>query len=269
MHGTHVAGIVAAVRGNDIGVDGVANNVRIMSIRTVPNGDERDKDVANAIRYAVDNGAQIINMSFGKGQSPYKDAVDDAVRYALKNDVLLIHAAGNDGKELLSGDKANNFPNDEFVKRGFLGPKYAENWVTVGAVTPAKDAALPAGFSNWSKNYVDVFAPGQQIYSTVPDDEYSNLQGTSMAAPMVAGVAALLRSYFPDLTATQVKDILLESAVPMSMRVVRPGSDDTEVPFASLSLTGGVVNALQAVKQAEQTKGKKKRAPERDPALRP
>ena len=266
MHGTHVAGIVAAIRNNDIGMNGVANNVRIMSVRTVPNGDERDKDVANAIRYAVDNGAQIINMSFGKGQSPYKQAVDDAVRYALKNDVLLIHAAGNDGKELLSGDEGNNFPNDEFAKKGFLKPKYAKNWISVGAITPAKDDHLPASFSNWSQAYVDVFAPGEEIYSTVPDNKYANLQGTSMAAPMVAGVAALLRSYFPDLTAEQVKEILMESTVPMTMQVIRPG-DERQVAFTSLSVTGGVVNALQAVQLAEQTKGKKKRAPERDPEL--
>ncbi len=266
-HGTHVAGIVAAIRDNDIGMNGVAANVRIMSVRTVPNGDERDKDVANAIRYAVDNGAQVINMSFGKGYSPYKQEVDEAVRYARKNDVLLIHAAGNDGKELLGGDEANNFPNDEFAKRGFLGPKFAKNWISVGAITPAKDADLVAGFSNWSPSYVDVFAPGEQIYSTVPDDKYASLQGTSMAAPMVAGVAALLRSYFPDLKAEQVKEILLASATPMTMTVVRPGGEDTEVAFTSLSVTGGVVDALAAVRLAEVTKGKKKRTPERDPAL--
>lgn len=257
VHGTHVAGIIAAERNNDIGMKGVASNVKIMSVRTVPDGDERDKDVAAAIVYAVDNGASVINMSFGKGASPRKGLVDEAVRYARKKDVLIVHAAGNDGKEVTN---ENNFPTDKYAKRGFLnlfGPKYAENWIEVGALNFKNDENLAAPFSNYSSFYVDLFAPGMEIYSTTPFDEYENLQGTSMAAPVVAGVAAMVRSYFPDLTAEQVKNILLESAKKQKLKVVQPGGED-KVPFSSLSVTGGIVNAYEAVKLASQTKGKKK-----------
>jgi subtilisin family serine protease len=258
LHGTHVAGIIAAERDNDLGMKGVSNNVKIMSIRTVPDGDERDKDVAAAIVYAVDNGASVINMSFGKGASPRKDVVDEAVRYALKNDVLLVHAAGNDGKEVTN---LNNFPTDRFEKRGFLnlfGSKYADNWIEVGALNWKTGETLAAPFSNYSPEYVDLFAPGMSIYSTTPDNGYEDLQGTSMAAPVVAGVAAMLRSYYPDLTAEQVKSILMQSAVKDRTKVKKPGSKDDMVSFSTLSVTGGIVNAYEAVKLAEQTKGKKK-----------
>lgn len=253
-HGTHVAGIIGAVRNNGIGMDGVADNVRIMSIRTVPNGDERDKDVANAIRYAVDNGAQVINMSFGKGESTHKNAVDEAVKYALKKDVLLVHGSGNDGEEL---NYSNNFPNDQFGKKGLFGPKYAKNWIEVGAISYTDDEYLVAEFSNYSPNLVDVMAPGVEIYSTVPNNKYKNLQGTSMASPMVAGLAALLRSYFPELTATQVKEVIMGSVVEHKGKVIKPGSEDL-VTLKDLALTGGMVNTYRAVNLARQTKGKKK-----------
>jgi subtilisin family serine protease len=260
MHGTHVSGIIAAVRGNDIGVDGVAGpNVRIMSIRTVPNGDERDKDVANAIRYAVDNGASVINMSFGKSASPYKKAVDAAMKYAEKNDVLLVHAAGNDGKSL---SLTNNYPNDTYLGK----KKTGKTWITVGASSSDYGETLAAPFSNYNKKYVDVFAPGHRIYATFPNDNYSAISGTSMAAPMVAGIAAMLRSYFPDLKAKQVREIILESALPVNLEVVKPGSDE-KINFSELSATGGLANAYTAVKLAERTKGKKKKVAKRDEAL--
>lgn len=254
QHGTHVAGIIGAVRGNGIGMDGVADNVLIMSVRAVPDGDERDKDVANAIRYAVDNGAEIINMSFGKGYSPYKEAVDAAVKYAKKKDVLLVHAAGNAAQQNV---KDNNYPNDLYAKRGLFGPKNAKNWIEVGALNYGEGEDLVASFSNYSPEFVDVFAPGVQIYATVPNDKYEKLQGTSMAAPTVAGVAAILRSYFPTLTANQVKEIIMDSAKPFKGKVQKPGSEEL-VPFSDLSVTGGTVNAYDAVKQALMTKGKRK-----------
>lgn len=253
-HGTHVAGIIAAARGNDIGMDGVADNVRIMSIRTVPSGDERDKDVANAIRYAVDNGAAVINMSFGKGESPNKEVVDEAVKYALKNDVLLVHGSGNDAKEVTF---ANNFPNDRFDKKGLFAPRHAKNWLEVGASTFSEDENLVASFSNYSADKVDVFAPGIEIYSTVPDNKYKNLQGTSMASPYVAGLAALLRSYFPTLTAAQVKNIIMESSSKQKFRVINPENGEL-VPFTDMCMTGGIVNTYDAVKAAMATKGKRK-----------
>lgn len=259
-HGTHVAGIIAAVRDNGMGVNGVGGaNVQIMSIRTVPNGDERDKDVANAIRYAVDNGASIINMSFGKGQSPYKKEVDAAMKYAEKNDVLLVHAAGNDGKMLTL---TNNYPNDTYLGK----KKTIKTWIEVGAASAFYDENLPASFSNYNKKFVDVFAPGRDIYSTIPGSEYDSFNGTSMAAPMVAGIAALLRSYFPDLKATQVREIILASALPVNLQVTKPGSEET-ISFADLSATGGLANAYTAVKMAEKTKGKKKKTAKRDASL--
>jgi len=254
-HGTHVAGIIGAVRNNDIGMNGVANNVRIMSIRAVPDGDERDKDVANAIRYAVDNGATVVNMSFGKGFSWNKKVVDDAVRYAAKKDVLLVHAAGNSNMEV---EPNNNFPNDKYEKKKFFGKKKAQNWIEVGALSWKGGEDAVATFSNYDQENVDLFAPGVAIYSTIPDNKYENLQGTSMASPVVAGVAALLRSQFPKLTAKQVKSILMDSVTPLNTQVIKPGSDGEKVPFKTLSVTGGVVNAYKAVQKASKVKGKKK-----------
>ena len=247
-HGTHVAGIVAATRNNSIGMNGIANDVKIMTIRAVPDGDERDKDVANAIRYAVDNGASIINMSFGKGFSWDKGIVDKAVKYATKKDVLLVHAAGNSNQ---NNDITNNFPNDKYAKRGFLGPKVSKNWVEVGALNFEQGEDYPAVFSNYGKNNVDLFAPGVKIYSTIPGDEYASFQGTSMASPVVAGVAALVRSYYPKLKASQVKEILMTSSVKLSETVNVPGEDSKE-SFNTLSVSGGVVNAYAALVMANQ-----------------
>ncbi len=259
FHGTHVSGIIAANRHNNLGIRGVADNVRIMSVRTVPNGDERDKDVANAIRYAVDNGASVINMSFGKAYSPYKKAVDEAVKYAAKHDVLLIHAAGNDSE---NNDVTNNFPNDMYLhKKGICGwfqPKMAKNWIEVGALNYQMDENAVAPFSNYGKKNVDIFAPGMYIYSTIPENTYGNAQGTSMACPAVVGVAAALRSQFPTLTAEQVKEILLQSAYkPQHLMVKKPGTKEL-VDFSTLSVSGGIVNLYNAVKLAMKTKGKKK-----------
>ena len=258
LHGTHVGGIVGAVRDNGIGVQGVANNVKLMSVRTVPDGDERDKDVAAAIRYAVDNGASIINMSFGKGFSHDKDVVDEAVKYAKKKDVLLVHAAGNSAQD---NDTTGNFPNDKYDKRDgwwiFKKDKKAKNWIEVGALNFERGEDLSATFSNYGAKNVDVFAPGVQIYNTLPNNEYRKLQGTSMAAPVVAGVAAVLRSYFPALTAGQVKKIILGSSIKQTDTVKKPGTDEM-VPFSELSVSGGTLNMYNAVEMALKTKGKKK-----------
>ncbi len=249
-HGTHVAGIVAATRGNGVGMEGVADNVRIMSVRAVPDGDERDKDIANAIRYAVDNGAKIINMSFGKAFSPDKAIVDEAIRYAEQKGVLLIHAAGNDNKNV---DTEENFPRKEVTDKR----TGALTWLEIGALSWKSGEDMVATFSNFGKKSVDVFSPGVAIYSTTPNQKYENLSGTSMAAPVASGVAALLMSYFPQLTAAQVRDILLKSAIKMpKIKVKKPGAEDEEalVEFGELSVTGGVVNAYEALKMAEAMK---------------
>jgi len=257
FHGTHVSGIIAAIRNNDKGVNGIADNVRIMTVRCVPDGDERDKDVANAIYYAVDNGASIINMSFGKGYSPDKGYVDAAVRYALEHDVLLVHAAGNSAE---NNDTAPNFPNDMYakpVKAGlFKKEKVAPNWLEIGALSWKTGDTRVAGFSNYGKKNVDLFSPGVALYSTVPDNEYRKADGTSMAAPAAAGVAAIIRSYYPELSAKQVKEIMVKSVVKQDGEVYKPGTTE-KVSFADLSVSGGIVSATNAVELADKTKGKK------------
>jgi subtilisin family serine protease len=239
-HGTHVSGIVAAVRNNGLGMDGVADNVRIMFVRTTPAGDEHDKDVANGIRYAVDNGAKIINMSFGKNVSPDKAFIDEAVRYAISKDVLIVHAAGNSNRNI---DGHDRYPNPQFLFTDSL----ATNWITVGASTPTGGAA---SFSNYGKKVVDFFAPGTAIYSTIPGgDKYESIDGTSMATPVVSGIAALLRSHFPNLTAPAIHEILLSSVRIPVEDTIQPGSE-TQVPMSELCKSGGIVNALQAVQLA-------------------
>ncbi len=248
-HGTHVSGIIGAKRGNDLGIEGVADNVRIMTIRVVPDGDERDKDVANGIRYAADNGAKIINMSFGKSYNWDKAIVDEAVKYAESKGVLLIHAAGNDSKNI---DEKCNYPNDSMGNNTF-----ASNWVNIGASQLSKKN-LATDFSNYGQFNVDVFAPGFQIYSTVPNDKYEPFNGTSMASPVAAGVAALIWSYFPELTYVQVKDILLNSGKQYKNRVPTPTEEkkSKKIKFTKLSQTGRVVNAYNAVLMAKQITGK-------------
>jgi subtilisin family serine protease len=242
-HGTHVAGIVGAARNNDLGINGVANNVQIMAVRAVPNGDERDKDVANAIRYAADNGAKVINMSFGKGYSPNKNVVDEAVKYAISKDILLVHAAGNDAENI---DITPNYPS-----RVFQTGDTATAWIEVGASGPQNDESLAAPFSNYGKVTVDVFAPGVAIYSSTPGSQYDYHDGTSMAAPVVAGLAALIRSYYPKLSALQVKDIILKSVVKVDHPVtIMEEGQPKSVQMTDLCRTGGVVNAYKALELA-------------------
>ena len=249
-HGTHVSGIIAASRDNKIGINGIANNVKIMAVRAVPDGDEYDKDVALGLRYAVDNGAKIINTSFGKGFSPKKEWVFEAIQYAASKDVLIVNAAGNDGNNI---DFEKVFPIDSRD----LKTEISDNFLTVGAMSANYDENLPASFSNYGKINVDVFAPGVQIYSTTPENEYAKFSGTSMAAPSAAGVAALIRSYYPKLSASQVKHILMNSGTLINFEVIKPGSRSWEkpngekVPFSDLSVSGRIVNAYNALKMAD------------------
>lgn len=297
-HGTHVGGIIGGVRANNIGIKGVSDNVKIMAIRTVPDGDERDKDVANAIRYAVDNGAKIINMSFGKSYSWDKSIVDSAVSYAALKDVLLVHAAGNDSKD---NDLSNNFPtkyygdttnanfwnlnksieveqqmlqkavdarsqqgvagrpnrptvDKEEVNAGRFVRPHANNWIEVGASSWTNDENLVAEFSNYGKNTVDVFAPGVKINSTIPGSKYKEEDGTSMASPVVSGLGALLRSYFPHLTAVQVKEIIMNSVSKVEQKVkINDEGNSKKVHLKDISITGGIVNAYNAVLLAQKT----------------
>jgi cell wall-associated protease len=251
LHGTHVAGIIAQVRGNNLGGDGIANNVEILTVRAVPDGDEYDKDIALAIRYAVDNGAKVINGSFGKSFSPHKQWVYDALLYAKKKDVLIVHAAGNDGYNI-DETKNINYPNDsqDNVK------EFTDNVITIGAINKAYGENVVAPFSNFGKINVDVFAPGEEIYATVPNNKYKYLQGTSMASPNAAGVAALIRSYYPKLKANQVKQILMDSGVALPPKVVlgenpNPDAPPVAVSSAESSKTAKMVNAYNALLMAE------------------
>jgi subtilisin family serine protease len=244
-HGTGVAGLVAAARGNGLGIDGIAP-ARVMALRAVPGGDERDKDVANAIRYAVDNGARVVNMSFGKAFSPQKAAVDEAVAYAAERGVLLVHAAGNSAEDI---DVEPNFPS-----RVFLDGTEAPGWLEVGASTNDL-GALAAPFSNYGRARVDLFAPGADVTSLKPGGGVQTANGTSFASPIVAGVAALVMAYFPELSAAEVRQILLDSAVRFpDDKTARPGGEDA-VAFGELSATGGVVNAAEAVRSAIERAG--------------
>jgi len=253
-HGTHVSGIIAASRNNGAGIDGVADAVKIMMVRVVPDGDEYDKDVALAIKYAVDNGAKIINMSFGKAYSPEKYWVDSAVAYAEQKDVLLVHSAGNENNNI---DSNSVFPNQNLV----TFKKNATSFITVGASSDPliTETSIAADFSNYGKQNVDLFAPGVKIYSTLPGgNTYGNQDGTSMAAPIVSGVAALIRTYYPSLTAKQVKNILEKTVhtPAASAPCLLPGNSNMATPFGTLSKTGGIVNAYNAVVLANSTANK-------------
>ncbi|MHA4896925.1 S8 family peptidase [Pedobacter sp. PWIIR3] len=299
-HGSHVSGIIGAKRDNGIGINGISNSVSIMAVRVVPEGDERDKDVANGIRYAVDNGARIINMSFGKGFKWDKQAVDEAVKYAEKKGVLLVHAAGNDSND---NDIVENYPNKYYdspeaiayqksqrKKMGAMpiikteqpevpmnrrgrypspsnfkkiqpdttkfGFAHATNWIEVGASAYANDATLKASFSNYGKHTVDVFAPGFMIKSTVPNSKYEEFDGTSMASPVVAGLAAMILSYHPELSPSEIRDIIMKSVVKVEQKVrYRNEKGETlKVPMSDLCVSGGVVNAYQAILLADKYK---------------
>ena len=242
-HGTHVSGIIGAIRNNNIGMDGIVDNVRIMMIRAVPGGDEHDKDVALAIRYAVNNGASIINMSFGKPVSPYKQLVDDAIAYAASKNVLLVHGSGNDGQDI----DENSFYPSPFMLDGTK----ASNMLTVGASGDYSLDGLVAGFSNYGIKTVDLFAPGMYINSTITNNNYEPADGTSMASPVAAGVAGLLKSYFPALTPAQIIDLLMRSGTSITESVTLPGTDK-KTTLNKLCKSGKIINAYEAVKLALQ-----------------
>ncbi|GGE08560.1 S8 family peptidase [Psychroflexus salis] len=245
-HGTHVAGIIAANRTNDKGAKGVAQNVQILSVRAVPDGDEYDKDIALAFRYAVDNGAKVINTSFGKYFSTHPEKVMEAIKYAAEHDVLIVNAAGNEGLDL---DEKQVYPNDQNPKNT---TEIADNFLNVGSITPAYGKAMVSGFSNYGKLNVDIFAPGSQIYASTPLDTYEFLQGTSMASPAVAGVAALIRSYYPKLTAAQVKQVIMDSGLAFEGEVIVSGDPNKTMPFSELSVSGKIANLYNALILADE-----------------
>lgn len=256
LHGTHVAGIIAQKRGNDKGGDGVINdNVEIMSLRAVPDGDEYDKDIALAIRYAVDNGAKVINGSFGKYFETHAEWVYDAIEYAAVNDVLLVMAAGNDALDLNGEETIDRFPNDRNILTKI---NIAPNFILVGALNPKYGEGMVANFSNFGNVDVDVFAPGVKIYATAPEGEYKYLQGTSMASPNATGVAAMIRSYYPTLKAWEVKEIMKESGIAIDGKVIVSGDKNDKRNFKDISTSGTIVNLYNALILAERRVNAKK-----------
>ncbi|WP_181305681.1 S8 family peptidase [Rufibacter sp. XAAS-G3-1] len=254
-HGTPVSGLIAGLRGNNLGIDGIAEDVQIMALRAVPEGDERDKDIALAIRYAVDNGANIINMSFGKSFSPQKSFVDEAVKYAESKNVLLVHAAGN---EATDNDKVTHYPS-----RVLNDGSQIKTWIEVGASSRMLGKDIVGVFSNYGKQTVDLFAPGVDIVSLAPENKYGKMDGTSFSSPVVSGVAALVWSHYPELTAAELKEIILKSATVYPKETVLYPSSGGEssrnkAKFTDLSSTGGIVNAYNALVLAEKTVSQKK-----------
>ena len=244
FHGTNVSGIIAQIRANNIGGDGIANNVEIMALRAVPNGDEYDKDIALAIRYAVDNGAKVINGSFGKDYSSHKEWVWDAIKYAESKDVLIVTASGNDGKDI---DVEPSYPTDSPDKTAEI----VANYMCIGALNYEYGSGVVANFSNYGAKNVDIFAPGVKVYASNPNNKYKLVDGTSFASPNTAGVAALVRSYYPNLKASQVKRIIMDSGTPITTTVV-VGEAKTKIPFSSTCVSGKIVNAYNALKMAEE-----------------
>lgn len=247
-HGTHIAGIIAAVRNNNIGIKGIADHAQIMVLRAIPgldpvneeagltlinqhgiiNPDEKTRSVAEAIRYATDNGAKVINMSFGQPWAKPSVKVDEAIKYAISKDVLIIHASGNEGQDL---DQMAIYPD----RKTSEGQAIATCWIEVAASGWKNDEKLASIFSNYGKNSVDVYSPGVEITSTTPRSTYLDDTGTSMAAPVVTGLAAVIREYFPKLTAAQVKMLIMQSVVKVEV-------------LKNKCISGGVINSYNAFK---------------------
>ncbi|EDO25838.1 predicted protein, partial [Nematostella vectensis] len=243
-HNTEVSSVIASLRFNGIGTDGFSNNIKIMPLTISPLGDEHDKDIAMAIYYAVDNGAKVINMSFGKEFSLNREWVLEAMQYAERHNVLLVHCSGNDANNI---DNYPDYPNDIGYGKSL---ELVNNFINVGSISKRTDSTMVTPFSNYGKNNVDLFAPGEEIYVAIPDNQYTYDSGTSLAAPMVSGTAALIWLYYPNLTVQEVKNIILESGVTIDKMVVKPGTKNEMVHFSELCKTGKVLNTYNAMKMA-------------------
>ena len=244
-HGTKMAGIIRNI--------GLKNEIKIMPLAISAYGDEHDKDIALAIRYAVNNGAKVINMSFGKEFSLHKEWVFDAIKYAAQNDVIIISSAGNFSYDL---DVNNNYyPNDNINNE----KEISDNFMLVGATSYSLTEKFKRKSSNYGTIDVDIFAPGYKIFTTYPNNEYTNNSGgTSSASAVVSGIAGLIRSYYPNLTASQVKQILMDSGLEYKIEVKTPTKEDKNkmTPFNQLSKSGKVVNAYNVLLMAEEVSKK-------------
>ena len=251
-HATEVSSIISGNRNNNIGVNGFHDNIKIMPLSISVSGDEHDKDIAMAIYYAVDNGAKVINMSFGKEFSLNQKWVTDAFKYAEKHNVLLVHSSGNNGFNV---DINRYYPSDLDY---FNKKEVVSNFINVGSVSKRTDSTMVSKFSNFGKQNVDIFAPGEEIYVAKPNNSYGYDSGTSLAGPMVSGTAALIWLYYPKLTVHQIKNIILESGVSIDKMVIKPGTKDEMVPFSELCITGKVLNTYNAFLLAKKISKQKK-----------
>lgn len=251
-HNTKVSGIIAANRNNNLGIRGIVQDVKIMPLTISFSGDEHDKDIAMAVYYAVDNGAKVINLSFIKEFSLRQQWVSESFKYAEKHNVLLVHAAGNESFDV---DKNPTYPSDN----NFDGTgEICNNFINVGSISTRLNNTFVSDFSNYGKLNVDLFAPGDEIYTTAAGNTYKFDSGTSLAAPMVSGTAALIWSYYPNLTAVEVKQIILDSGTSYDLEVIVPGTEDKKVPFSELSKSGKVLNVYNAMQLAEKISKKRK-----------
>ena len=251
-HSTKVSSIIAANKKNGKGIEGFNDSIKIMPLSISCSGDEHDKDVALSIRYAVDNGAKVINMSFGKEFSMYPEWVKEAFQYAEKHNVLIAHASGNNGFNI---DENPIYPNDYLYDNN---PEVSHNFINVGSINKNYGEKMVSSFSNYGKNNVDLFAPGEDIYTAIPDNKYSFDSGTSLAVPMVSGTAALIWLYYPELTVQQVKQIILESGASYDLEVIVPGTKDKKVKFSELSKSGKVLNVYNAMQMAKKISRERK-----------
>lgn len=252
IHSTMVSSLIAGNTKNNIGTKGFHENILIMPISISVSGDEHDQDIANAIYYAVDNGAKVINMSFGKDFSLTQDLVTEALIYAQKHDVLVVHISGNDSCSI---DKNTYYPIDyDYYNQNEM----VTNFINVGSISKRTDSTMVSPFSSYGKQNVDIFAPGEEIYVAKPGNEYGYDSGTSLAAPMVSGTAALIWLYYPKLTVQEVKSIILESGITVDQKVIKPGTDNEMVPFSELCKTGKILNTYNAMKMAEEVSKMKK-----------
>ncbi|WP_420571375.1 S8 family serine peptidase [Kordia sp.] len=253
-HSIKVVSVLAANRTNNYGIKGVTNSSKIMMVTVSPFGDEHDKDIALGIRYAVDNGAKIINITFTKYFSLHSDWVREAIKYASRNNVLIVCSAGNYSKNL---DNETPYPNDTDT----TGNEVVDNLMMIGSSTPFANEFLVSDYSNYGKKNVDIFAPGEFIYTSIGKNNYNFTSGTSYSAPIVSGIAALIRSHYPNLTAAEVKQIIMKSGVSYDIMVNKPSTSKEKelVPFSSLSKSGKIVNAYNALLMAEEVSKKKKK----------
>jgi subtilisin family serine protease len=240
-HGTRVSSVITNLFKYS------SSKLKILPISISPAGSYHDKDLALAIRYAVNNGAKVINMSFAKEYSINKEWVFEAFKYAEKHNVVIVRAAGNDSYDL--GNYNITYPMDNENN----GKEVSDNFLLVGSSTYKANENLKANFSSYGKNDVDVFAPGDNLFTAKPFNKYMLDRGTSLSAALISGVAALLFSHYPNLTASQVKHIIMDSGIEYTFPVKTPTKEDKDkmTPFNQLSKSGKVVNAYNALIMAD------------------